>query len=716
MSLRDIEIKHEYRSLLDNMVKDFYIPLLSYATSYQRAVGFFSSTILSQITVGIISIAQRGGSIQIVASPKLSEEDIAAIKKGYELRHVVRNAVLRELIEPQNIFEEQHLNLLANLIADGILDIKIAFTERNMQAGMYHEKMGLMSDDEGNTVAFSGSMNESAHALALNYEAIDVFCSWKSDEQHEKVQSKRAAFKSIWNNSEPNITIVDFPDLSDEIINRFMRSKVDYCVDETLYSLPVSVSSKKHWLQVPAGLEFFDYQIEAMNEWKANNFCGIFDMATGTGKTLTALGALEILSRTIQDRVGVFIICPYQHLVEQWLEDIVKFGITPLICYSAYDWKKNFKTLLSDFRYGVINNFCVITTNVTFATDYFQNEIDRLHGNLCLIVDEAHNFGAKRQLDCMKELFTYRLALSATLERHFDEPGTQRLKDFFGKKCIEYSLEKAIQEDKLTPYYYYPIPIHFDEDELDAYNELTEKIINILCKVRSDTLPKSAEMLLIQRARIVAAARNKLKELYDIIRENYKDDNQMLIYCGATTVENSSYIEGKVDDEEKRQIDIVVDMLGNQLNMRVSKFTSEESAKERARIKEDFRDGVLLQALVAIRCLDEGVNIPGIRTAFILASSTNPKEYIQRRGRVLRKAAGKRFARIYDFITLPRDINQPRYGIQHLDSEFSLIRREFERMEDFAKLAENSSEFTKLKDKVKDYYNLYYAGGKDYGI
>jgi superfamily II DNA or RNA helicase len=440
-------------------------------------------------------------------------------------------------------------------------------------------------------------------------------------------------------------------------------------------------------------------------------------MATGSGKTLTALGGLERLCKVTSSNLGVVIVCPYQHLIEQWVEDIRQFSIDPIICYSSYNWKKKFKNTVSDFRFGVIKNFCVITTNNTLATKDFQKEIDKLKGNICLVVDEAHNIGARRQLECMKDVYKYRLALSATLERHHDEEGTNRIKVFFGKKCIVYSLEQAIKDDKLTPYFYHPIPIYLESDELNEYNELTEKIVNILRKSPMNApLPQSAEMLLIKRARVVAAARNKISALYEIIKNEYANDNQMLIYCGATTVENSCYIEGKVDTEEKRQIEIVVEMLGKELGMRVSKFTSEEDSREREDIKEFFKNGDMLQALVAIRCLDEGMNIPAIRTAFILASSTNPKEYIQRRGRVLRKAPDKTYAKIYDFITLPRDLDCPVNSSTHLNSEYSLIRREYERMEDFARLSENPSEVIKLQDKITEFYNLYYAGGQDYGI
>lgn len=716
MSLQDLEIKKEYRSLIDQVAKDFFVPLLGQAISYKRAVGFFSSSALVEISKGIGALVKNGGKIQLIASPYLSEEDIQAIRQGYEFREsIVKRAVLRELQESQSVNEEARLNLLAHLIADEYLDIKIALTEDDSKLGMYHEKMGLIEDADGNIVAFSGSMNESHTAFSVNYESIDVFCSWKNES--ERVQAKAQAFAAIWNDCEPNIRIVDFPELNQEIIDKYKRSRPDFELDKADYGV-VSEVKNKQWITKPDWLNLFDYQKQAIDKWQEQGFRGIFDMATGTGKTLTALSGLERLGQATGSILGIIIVCPYQHLIDQWVEDITAYGISPIICYSRYDWKKRFKYALSDYSCGATKNFCVITTNDTLATKYFQDEVDKLHGKICLVVDEAHNFGAKKQLDCMKEVYTYRLALSATLERRYDDYGTGRLLDFFGEKCIEYSLERAISEDKLTPYYYYPIPVYFEADELDEYNELTEKIVKILMGSKKNLggLPKTAEMLLIKRARIVAAARGKLKALYDIIRQDYLDDDHILVYCGATTVANSSYKEGVVDFDEKRQIDIVVDMLGNDLGMRVRKFTSEESSKDRELIKVDFTEGDMLKVLVAIRCLDEGVNIPGIKTAFVLASSTNPKEYIQRRGRVLRKAPNKPFAKIYDFITLPRPIDEALPDGVNFNSEYSLIKREYERMEDFACLAENTSEVVKLQDKISNYYQTHYAGRKDYGI
>lgn len=723
MNLKNIEIKSEYRSLIHDVTKEFYIPLLSTSNLYRRAVGFFSSTILIQIADGVAALAKNNGNIQIVASPHLSTEDIEAIKNGYDRRKIIHQALIRELNITTNAFEERRLNILSNLIADEILDIKIAFTESGPNMGMYHEKMGIISDSYGNHVAFSGSMNESYNAIKSNYEVIDVWCSWKSDEQYKKVDKKILAFTSIWNDTEPNIRIIDFPDLKQEIIERYKRTHsvnyADIAVGEEYEAVADAHLDNPPWIKTPDDYPpYYGYQLQAMETWKANGYRGIFDMATGTGKTLTALGALELLCQELQGNIGIIIVCPYQHLIEQWIVDIREYGVDPIICYSAYDWKKKFRLALRDYSCGALKNFCVVTTNSTLATKYFQDEIDRLKKVICIVVDEAHNFGARQQLECMKDIYKYRLALSATIERHRDEDGTKRLLDFFGEKCIEYTLEEAIHEDKLTPYYYYPVPVYFCADELEHYNELTEKIIKILRnnKNRRGPLPKAAEMLMIKRARVVAGARNKLSALHDILFNDFADDDHILIYCGATSVANVSYREGVVESEEKRQIDLVADMVGNGLGMRVSKFTSEEDTKEREQLKKDFSDGDMIKVLVAIRCLDEGVNIPGIKTAFILASSTNPKEYIQRRGRVLRKAPGKKFAKIYDFVTLPRDLTSSIPQNAYLSSEYSLIKREYERMEDFAKLAENSSEVVKLQDEISAYYKLNYIGVDDYGI
>ena len=725
MSLKDYdsEIKSEYRSLIDNVVQDFYIPLLKEADSYKRAVGFFSSTALIEISKGIGSMAERGGHIKIVASPYLSDEDLAAIKNGYEEREkIIEGALLRSLSdEHSDYYSMQRLNLLASLIADGILDIRIAYTEDKNGIGMYHEKMGIIEDPEGNRIAFSGSMNESLTAMAVNYETIDVFCNWREGSDSDRVALKSNAFYSIWNDSEPNIKVREFSTISDALIERYRKSPPNFGLDEEQfkrimhYHRELQKASSKVLsvgARIPSDITLFPYQEEAISVWVDDNYRGIFDMATGTGKTYTGLGAISKLSEELDDDLAVIIVCPYQHLVEQWVEDIVRFNIKPIIGYSSSaqkDWKKRLSKAVLDQKIRKDKSFfCFICTNATFTNAYVQEQISKIKSPILLVVDEAHNFGARSYARLLDNRFTYRLALSATLERHRDEEGTELLYNFFGKKCIEYTLDRAIEEDKLTRYKYYPILVYLNEDELTVYEQLSYEMSKCLIKDKNGQykLDKCGELLALKRARIVAGAQEKLEALKEQIQP-YAKDNNILVYCGATNVLDENADVYDIDESEVRQIEAVTRILGNDLGMEVARFTSQENIETRAMIKEQFLKGDRLQAIIAIKCLDEGVNIPGIRTAFILASTTNPKEYIQRRGRVLRKAPNKDIAEIYDFVTLPRPLDEvSSLTTEQAQRDKALVKNELARIKEFGRLSENSMISNKLIWDIEEAYHL----------
>lgn len=705
-----LNIRTEYRTLREGVVREFYLPLMERARLYQRAVGFFSSSALEQYSAGLKKLADNGGNVQLVASPRLSEEDAAAIKKGYELRNdIIERALLRELVKPANLFAQERLNLLANYIADNILDIRIAILENKSDLGIYHEKLGLLYDFDGNAVAFTGSANETNAAMNINYEAIDVFCSW-NDYEH-RVQNKINAFNRIWNNNEPGVTTMDFPRVKEEILRRYKKSVPLFDPDELEYGRGfytaerISNEQKSVGAVLPEDVKLYDYQIKAIDEWEKNGFRGIFDMATGTGKTFTALGALVRICQVKNSHLAVIIVCPYQHLVEQWTEDLNKFGVRPIVGHSGAEfknYKKRLENAVFDYNLGVKRFICFICTNDTYADSKVQMSIRKIRKNSLLIVDEAHNFGAesmKRQMDFD---YTYRLGLSATLERHGDEAGTAVLYAFFGKKCIEYDLKRAIDEGKLTPYYYYPVPVYLTEDELLEYGRISRELQSQIKKDKNGGIKMTeyGRMLAIKRARIAAGAQNK-KEALKLCIKDYRYDNHMLVYCGTAAVAD------KDSDEEIRQIDSISKMLGFELNMKVAQYTSRENMRRRAELKKLFAAGDELQALVAIKCLDEGVNIPAIKTAFILASTSNPKEYIQRRGRVLRLAEGKDFARIYDFVTLPR---RPDAVSSHTEEDIrfdlSLIKSELRRMYEFKRLSKNPYDSDELIWQIRNAYNF----------
>lgn len=725
MSFEILTLNDEYRTSIANTSRDFYTPVLKHAVKYDRAVGFFSSSSLIHIAEGLLPFVNHGGNMRLVASPILSSEDVSAIREGYKKREVVIfDAIQRELYEPHDFKESERLNLLANLIADGRLDIRIALVESNHNYGIYHEKMGIFHDDDGNRIAFSGSNNETYMGMDVNYEAFDVFCSWKNENDAERVAGKEAAFKRIWNGQDPKVLTLEMPEVKDSILKKYMREKKSYMEFDEIQFTPDDeadiprieaghIKEDAYGARVPEDIHLHDYQKEARERWKEHGFNGIFDMATGTGKTYTGLGAVACLSEYLEDSLAVIIVCPYQHLVEQWREDIERFGINPIVGYGAIpakQWKSKLTDAIRNHKLKVRRRqfFCFVTTNATFASEFVQEQIAKIKGNALLMVDEAHNFGADYLRKLLSKKFNYRLALSATLDRHGDPEGTQALYDYFGEKCIEYTLDRAIEEKKLTPYKYYPVIVSLSDGERMQYDALSRQIAKCVIKGKNGRvkLNEKGKRLALTRARIVSGAVSKIRALEEYI-EPYRKDKHLLVYCGATKLlgQNEDYTE--VDEDDIRQIDAVTDLLGNKLEMKVSQFTSKESIEERAILKNEYANGDTLQALIAIKCLDEGVNIPRIKVAFILASTTNPKEYIQRRGRVLRLAPEKEFAEIYDFITLPRPLDEVHsLTSEEMKRELTLVKNELYRAEEFSRIAMNKVSCMAILDEIREAYDL----------
>lgn len=705
VSFKELDLLKHYKTYKNNIVKEFYVPVLQQAVLYQRSVGFFSSTALIELTKGISGVVKNDGKIQFIVSPYLSEEDIEAIQKGYEKKKIIENALLREYKEPENYFQEERLNMLAHLIESGHLEIKVAFTPPNKSTGMYHEKVGIMEDKSGNTIVFTGSLNETINAFYNNYESIVVFTSWEESKQYaEEMQSD---FELLWNNEDKDLEIIEFPEVIKEKIKINKRPTINYYIDEEEEVEKVMV--KKGIPHIPEDFKLRDYQKDAIKKWKQQDYRGIFDMATGTGKTYTGLGAATRLYED-KKKLAIIIVCPYQHLVEQWVEDIELFNMTPIIGYSASkqkDWKKRLEDDVLDFSIGVINTFCFVTTNATFSSKFVTKQMQNLGPETLLIVDEAHNFGSSNLRNKLYPSIEYRLALSATLDRHGDEEGTQCLKNYFGEKCIEYGLKRAISDGKLTQYYYHPVVVYLDDEEMAEYRDISYKI-SMECyrdKHGKVNITEKGKRLLLQRARIVAGAKSKLDELRRLMQQ-YKNDTHILVYCGATRVQTFEYDESEHDEEGERQIVAISKILGNELRMKVTHFTSNESAEEREIIKRKFAMADPYQAIVAIKCLDEGVNIPSIKTAFILASTTNPKEYIQRRGRVLRLAKDKPFAVIYDFVTLVKPLDEVNPYNSDYNCEKALAKRELARIKEFGEISLNSRDSDELINDIECAYSI----------
>lgn len=710
MSFRDLDIQIRYRSEIHNFPRDFLIPVLSRTNIYKRGTGYFSTTSLIQLSIGLFEMAKNGGKIQIVCSPNLDKKDIEAIDFGYQKREeVISNALLRSIQDPVTYFEEERLNLVATLISNGNLDMKVAFLEDETGFRLYHEKIAVFIDAEGNRISYTGSANESENGLDGNFESLYTFCSWKDPSQVEAVQVAENDFDQMWADNTIKLHVIDFPDIIVQKLMEYKKSSgVQWSIDEEEYGYKTYLKSQQKF-KVPQDISLHGYQRKAVQEWLKRGCKGVFDMCTGSGKTFTALYGIVQLSEKYKDRIAVFIVCPYIHLVSQWEEDVEKWCSAPIIIAHSKspnsNWKQDMMKAYKRFRRDE-NPFVCITTNDTFAGEEIQQYIKRFNEsqNVLLIVDEAHNFGSAQMIKIMPWNIANRIALSATIKRYMDKTGTDKINEFFGERCIEYSLEKAIEEGNLVHYDYFPIPVALSAYEFAKYRQLSKRLKQyIIVKNGKMKISEAGKPIIYQRVRLLAGAENKIDLLMHLF-QTYKNDKNILVYCGATNMEDED------TGELVRQIDLVTRKLQIDYQMSVKRFTAEENLKERENIKTYFEQG-MYQVVTAIKCLDEGVNIPGIKTAFIMSSSRNPKEFVQRRGRLLRKSEDKKKAVIYDFITLPRDLNNVMLG--DIEEDKTIIVGEIARMSEFGRLSDNPEVTDNLVNQIMTAYDYFFDADEE---
>lgn len=432
--------------------------------------------------------------------------------------------------------------------------------------------------------------------------------------------------------------------------------------------------------KLPADLQLRSYQQQAISNWFKNQGRGTLKMATGSGKTITALAIVYQLYQQIGLQVAI-VICPFRHLVNQWGRECEKFNLQPILaCESIHKWQSKFSHQLARINTGQQKFLTIVTTNETLITPGFQSQLKYLPDRTLIIGDEVHNLGAKKRESSLPRNVGLRLALSATPERHYDEIGTQNILDYFGDILQpEFTLKDAIEQGALVHYLYYPILVELTQDESEQYLKLTRAITRKLLYQHQDRAVNHDEFdtadltpLLMQRSRLIGAAANKLTALKALMQERL-NTSHTLFYCG----------DGSSDST--RQLTAVTHLLGTELGYRVNTYTATTSLPDREQLRQQFESGAL-QGLVAIRCLDEGIDIPAIKHAVILASSTNPRQFIQRRGRILRPDPGKDRATLYDMVVLPPELDRDTLAIER-----NLLKKELLRLIEFADLADNAA-------------------------
>jgi superfamily II DNA or RNA helicase len=701
--LRALRLGDRYRSDNEDVVANFFVPCFTVATSYSRAVGYFTSTSLALYARGIETFAERGGSMRLIASPHLNEDDIVDVERGYDLRAIIERATERELDleQPDEVLDG--LGLLGRLIAQGRLDIKLAFVKQQNRIGIYHEKIGAFRDERGDLVGFTGSSNETYGGLMANFESVEVYRGWVAGDGTRALRLE-SDFQALWANETPHLSIERFSDVARDRLVQLGNERPPRPLpgrDDALTPLLVRVDEPTR-LAIPAALTVRDYQREAVESWLGHRARGILKMATGTGKTKTAMIAACQLGNVLRQReqpLIVLIIAPLQHLVDQWISEVEEFGVRAVGVYeSSQKWLPIVEDQLNAARMGQRPVVVMVATNVSFAGAKFQSILSRITQPLLVIADEAHNLGSAAYRSALPDGATYRLALSATPERWFDEEGTDALIEYFGPVVFELDLAKAIEMGALTRYLYLPRLVELNATEAEFYVDLTAQIAQRISAgddLKNSDPTSPLGFLLRQRTGILGHAEGKLAALRaDLTRR--RESWFQLVYCAEG---NRPTEPG--EPSGPNQVQQVMQLVGNELHIAAHSYVADTPRAERKVLLRRFGTGNDLRVLVAMRCLDEGVDIPDARTGYLLASSANPRQFIQRRGRLLRRAEGKERAEILDYLAVP-----PAGTPINFEVERSLLTRELERANEFGKLSENYETTLAVLRPLKERYQL----------
>ncbi|HWA67419.1 MAG TPA: DEAD/DEAH box helicase family protein [Mycobacteriales bacterium] len=681
----------------DDLVGEVLVPAMNVSTSVRIGAGFFSSHCLAQIAPGLASfIASSSKPLELLVSPEISAEDRDAIDRGVSNPvGVIEQTATRLLADAQlspSALVRHTLDCLSYLVASDRLELRFVL----MQRGMYHKKMWLFYD--GNAWgAVHGSGNATTRGLLVNGEQMTVDRPWMDGQSVTKrVELLVSQWDRQWNNENPNSLTLLAPqglrfagrhgnEMQVPTVRDFWDAwRADHEAGLEPDLPPNYRSAPAHVLQIPAGMEWrtgpFRHQGRAVDAYFEANGRGVLEIATGGGKTRTALICATETQERHQGPMLLLILVPSTPLMTQWADDLREFGIEPLLPskWSPDSRRVRFEEVRAGLAGGERRTEVLIATNQLFAQDEsLRALIDELAADTAtmLVGDEMHNLGTPTFLNNLPERFDTRLGLSATPVRQYDPDGTDKLFDFFGQPVFDFSLADAIAAGCLTRYRYFLHEVRLADDEMNKYTELCEELKAAGFRLEDDgrtvvSNPK-IERLLRERRAVLEQASGKIDQLELLLQEHGASNVQRtLIYTSAKpTILGST-----------RQIEEVNELL-SRLGIISHQFTNAETSRADAKkLLDRFGQGDY-QVLTAMKVLDEGIDIPQTDTAYLLASSTVYREWVQRRGRILRKAPGKEVATLHDFLVIPPDPGS--------DHGKAILRGELRRAEEFASLAVN---------------------------
>lgn len=703
MSLQDIEYLTSYNKADHDIAEQFYLPSMRAAASYDRISGYFGSTIYIIAWDALKEFIENKGKMRLVCSPYVSDEDAEALAEGYSARadEILTRSINEEV---EALFNTPYLSapakLLAYMVAKSIIDVKIAVPTSAASPNarrLFHDKVGIFTDSEGNHVGFRGSMNETFKGLSSdgNMESIDVFPSWMGERDQDRVDGAVDFFEKLWNEQVSGITTYRFPSASKEIL----KSKSDGVRwEEALDEIRIIETGADRWKpnHERKGKTPRPHQVNALDAWVNNGRRGIFEHATGSGKTFTAMCAIY---NSLERNEIPLVLVPSRDLLTQWYKELTATltdsPIGYLRCGDGFtEWKRG-DSLRAWTTPSNNGKHIILATMDTASSQEFLRRINQGE-HLFIVVDEVHRIGSPKRRNILQLETGPRLGLSATPRRYGDAEGTAAIFDYFGGLIPPpFTLDDAIKSKVLTKYFYNPLKIKLTPEEQENWNDLTREITKLVARLGGDerrsinfNAHPRLKQLVLNRARIVKNAAGKVDLAINLLKAKYKNGQKWIVYCDNIT--QLKAVLNKARSAGFNAYEYYADMVGSR--------------------DETLRYfGLNGGVLVSIKCLDEGVDIPSTTHALILASSQNPREFIQRRGRILRNSPGKLFAHLYDAITVP---------IIEEDEDtkaLSIISGELARAIQFGEGAENPACVTDLKNIAVDFH-IDYRTLNDEGI
>lgn len=704
--LKDKNIQHIYSSSGTEFTPfHFFNDALSNSVRFDLGLGFFSTASINVLSVGFANFIVNGGKMRLYINQFLSEEDYKIISSStpVEIDQRILSDFYR-LRETLSTRDEHFFNCLSYLIYTNRVEIRIVIPK---SGGIAHQKFGVFTDEGGNKIAFNGSLNFTASALlSKNIEAISCATSWEGGES--QINEYERLFDKFFNGNDCDITVYRSECFERELLKTFPPKEVDTLLREEREF--IKTINNRHDIVIkgmeddvphfPYASGAFDYQVAAYNNWVKQGCCGIFAMATGTGKTITSLNC--VLEE--YKKYGVYrmlILVPTIDLVHQWTKEVALFNYQNVyIVNSGTSWRAELTTLKEDFEWGIAHDYVIISTYASFVDTTFQRLVNSISDNhTVLIADEAHNVGAPRVKNAFSNLkIKKRIALSATPNRAFDEEGTRDIEQLFNDEppyCYSFTMEQAINADRLMKYLYYPRIVYLDTDEMEKYQMYTRMLLKYYDpKVKSLKNNTEAKKLLMLRKNILHKAQDKYRVFESVVDELYRKEKTSYCFVYAP--------EGFDPNDDVRIIENLQCIVNEKYpSIRTNSLVGGDS-KRKDKIRA-FEEGYI-DMLFAMKCLDEGVDVPRTEIGVFTSSTGNPRQFIQRRGRLLRKHKDKTFATIYDLIVVPNfNYNRDK---STFDMERSLVRGELTRVAYFASLASNYNEISSTLSELAEYYDL----------